>query len=159
MIRLLLGCLMILLGFTQVAHAADATYTVNDVQSIVPKQTSEGWWHKQIGSIKGNKYLSDFKSKDHIGKINWNKGDLKEGKIQIVKAMRIAKQWCDDNKPFGGKQWDVETVTLRFRSGNNEVEYIYAIEVRTPGFKKSIEVIVLPNFEIIPPTINPKSLF
>jgi len=147
--------LIILFCFTSLAYSTDVNYTINDVRELVPKQTSKGWWHKQFSSMSGNKYLSSFQSKEHEGKINWNKEDLEEGKIQIINAMKLARQWCDNNTPFDEKQWEIESVTLRFRTGNNEIEYFYAVTLKTPEYK-TIEVIILPNYEIIAPIIDPK---
>lgn len=147
--------LIILFCLNSLAYASEVNYTVNDVRELVPEQTSEGWWHKQFSSMPGNRYLTSFQSKEHQGKINWNKEDIKEGKIQIVKAMTLAKQWSVDNTPFGEKQWEIESVAFRFRSGNNEIQYICSITLRTPEYK-TVEVIVLPNYEIITPDIDPK---
>jgi hypothetical protein len=50
--------------------------------------------------MAGNRYLLSFKSKDHEGKLNYSNKDIKEGKIPILKAMKLAEKWCDDNTPF-----------------------------------------------------------
>lgn len=137
-------------------HSNELTYSISEVNALVPKQTEKGWWHKQFSSMAGNRYLSSFQSKEHVGKLNWNKEDLKNGTIQIVKAMKLAKEWCLSNAPFGEKYWEIENVTYRFRTaGNTEIEYMAAITLKTPEYK-TIEIIVLPNHEVLPPEINPK---
>ncbi len=74
--------------------------------------------------MAGNRYLLAFKSKNHEGKLNWSNKDIKEGKIPIVKAMKLAKKWCDSNKPFGDEKWEIDTVNLRFSSNNDAIEFI-----------------------------------
>lgn len=153
--RSMLILLVVLLFFTAHAFSKTMDYTLKDVNEIVPQQTDQGWWHKQFSSMPGNRYLTSFQSTEHKGKLNWDQSDLRAGKIQIVKAMQLAKQWSDDNAPFGEKKWEIESVTFRFRSGDDLIEYMCAITLRTADYK-TVEVIVLPNHEIIPPEIDPK---
>ena len=148
-------CGIILFTFVALAYSEEVTYSVEEVSAIIPLQTNKGWWHKQFSSQSGNKYLSSFQSKEHEGKLNWDKKDLREGKIQIIKAMKKARQWTHDNTPFGEKDWEIESVTYRFRPGNDEIEYTCAVTLKTPEYK-TLEVIVLPNYELITPVINPK---
>ncbi len=141
---------------SSLALADSVTYSESEVIALVPTQTDKGWWHKQFSSMEGNRYLTSFKSKEHVGKLKWDREDLKQGKIQIVKAMKLAQQWCVNNAPFGEKNWEIENVTYRFRAaGNNDIEYMSAITLKTPDYK-TIEIIVLPNYEILPPEIDPK---
>lgn len=146
---------VILFCFISHAYSYDKNYSIKDVIKLVPSQTSNGWWHKQFNSMEGNRYLSSFQSTEHKGKLNWNKDDIKEGKIQIVNAMQLAQQWAVDHKPFGENNWEIENATLLFRAAENEIEYIYAIMLKTEDYK-TIEVIVLPSQEVIPPEINPE---
>ena len=99
--------------------------------------------------------MSSFQSLDHKGKLSWNEQEIAEGKIQIVEAMQLAQNWAINNTPFGSKDWEVESVTYRFTSGENEIEYICAVTLKTADYK-TIEVIVLPTNEIIAPVIDPK---
>lgn len=147
--------LIVWLLLTLPAYASGANYKISDVIEIVPEQTNKGWWHKQFSSMPGNRYLTSFQSTEHKGKLSWDQADLKAGKIQIVKAMQLAKQWSADYAPFGEKEWKIESVTFRFRSGNDEIEYMCAITLRTADYK-TLEVIVLPTHVIIPPEIDPK---
>ena len=102
-----------------------------------------------------NRYMASFQSLEHKGKLGWNQHDLAQGRIQIVKAMALAKNRVADNTPFGINNWEVENVSYRFRTGDNEIEYFCCVTLRTAEYK-TIEVIVLPNNEIIPPVIDPE---
>ena len=146
---------IIIICLTTLAYSDDKQYTLNDVVKLVPAQTGKGWWHKQVSTMQGNRYLSSFESKDHKGKLGWSQKDLKAGKIPIVKAMALARQWTVANTPFGEQAWEIENVTYRFRSGNDEIEYICAVTLKTVEYK-TIEIIVLPNHDILPPVINPQ---
>ena len=77
------------------------------------------------------------------------------GKIPVTKAMRLAKEWCDENQPFGDSVWEIDTVSLRFRSKDKIVEYIYIVTLKTEAYK-TIDIIVLPNHELIAPELNPQ---
>ncbi len=147
--------LCVLFGFCTFSFAGDKNYRVTDLQELVPQQTSKGWWHKQVSTMPDNRYMASFQSLDHKGKLGWNKQDLAQGKIQIVTAMALAQKWTADNAPFGIKNWEVENVTYRFRTGDNEIEYICSVKLKTSDYK-TVEVIVLPNNEIVPPVIDPK---
>jgi len=153
--KLILTLLVAYLFFTTQAFSKTEDYTLKDVSEIVPQQTSQGWWHKQFSSMPGNRYLTSFQSTQHKGKLSWDRADLKAGKIQIVKAMQLAKQWSVDHAPFGENVWEIESVTFRFRSGKGGIEYMCAITLKTPDYK-TVEVIILPNQEIIPPEIDPQ---
>lgn len=125
------------------------------VIQLVAKSPQDGWWHKTFNSMAGNRHLTSFKSKDHEGKLDWNKEDIQEGKIPITRAMGLAKDWCDNVKPFGDPEWEIDTVTLRFRSNQGEIEYIYIVTLKTEEYK-TIDVVILPNDEVIAPELNPK---
>ena len=141
--------------FTSLIYAKENKYSIDDLYDLVAEQTSKGWWHKQVSTMPGNRYISSFKSNDYKDKLKWNDKDIDEGKIKIIRPMKLAKKWADDNKPFGEIYWVIEEVTYRFRMGNKEVEYICAVTLKTPEYK-TIEIIILPNDEIIAPEINPK---
>ena len=147
--------IFLLFVFCTFAFASDKNYTINDLQELVPRQTEKGWWHKQVSTMPENRYMASFQSLDYEGKLGWNNHDLAQGKIQIVEAMKLAKNWTADNAPFGIENWEIEDVTYRFRTGDNEIEYICSVTLKTPDYK-TVEVIVLPNNELIPPVIDPK---
>ena len=126
-----------------------------DMAQLVAKSPKEGWWHKTFNSMDGNRYLLSFDSQKHAGKLNWKEADLEEGKIPIARAMRMAKAWCDELKPFGDPVWEVDTVNLRLRSKDRQIEYIYIVTLKTVDYK-TIDIVVLPNYELIAPELNPK---
>ena len=126
-----------------------------DIAQLVAKSPKAGWWHKTFNSMAGNRYLLSFDSKKHAGNLNWKEEDLAEGKIPITKAMWMAKAWCDENRPFGDPVWEIDTVNLRLRSQDKHIEYIYIITLKTEAYK-TIDIVVLPNYEMIAPELNPK---
>lgn len=126
-----------------------------DVYQLVAESPQEGWWHKTFNSMAGNRYLLSFDSKNYPAKLNWKKADMADGKIPIAKAMQLAKDWCDANKPFGDPKWEIDTVNLRFRSRDTDIEFIYIVTLKTEAYK-TIDIVVLPNYEMITPEFNPK---
>jgi hypothetical protein len=148
-------CIILLFLFITLSFAIEKNYKITDLQKLVPGQTSEGWWHKQVSTMPENRYMTSFQSLDYKGKLGWNNEDLSQGKIAIINAMELAQKWTSNNKPFGIQDWVIENVTYRFRTGENEIEYICSVTLRTSEYK-TIEVIILPNNEIIPPVMNPE---
>ncbi len=137
--------------------ASESGYTVDDVRELLRNQEKGNWSQKHFGS--GLKYLVSFESREHEGKLSWNKHDMKEGKLEIVKAMELARRWAIGNAPFGEKRWGVESVTLHFNPGTNSIEYIYSISLTTlidSPVHKAIQIFVLPNYELIVPEFDPK---
>jgi len=49
--KLILTLLVVYLSYTAQAYSIVVDYTLKDVSEIVPKQTSQGWWHKQFSSM------------------------------------------------------------------------------------------------------------
>lgn len=92
---------ILLLFFCTFAYADKHKYTIDDIKKLVPPQTSKGWWHKQVSTMADNRYMSSFQSLDHKGKLGWDVKDISDGKITIVQAMALAKNWSMDNRPFG----------------------------------------------------------
>ena len=80
---------------------------------------------------------------------------MQDGKIPVANDMRLAKVWCDENKPFGDEVWDIDTVNLRMRARGKNIEYITIVTLKTEEYK-TIDVVVLPNNELIAPELNPK---
>ena len=98
----LLAPLILLFVYSTFSYADDQ-YSINDINRLVPKQTSKDWWHKQVSTMPDNRYMSSFQSLDHKGKLSWNEQEIAEGKIQIVEAMQLAQNWAINNTPFGSK--------------------------------------------------------
>ena len=147
--------IILLFGIPFIAWSEHEKNESEDMAKLVAKSSQEGWWHKTFNSMDGNRYLLSFDSNKHAGKLNWKQEDLEEGKIQIAQAMRLAKVWCDENKPFGDPVWEIDTVNLRLRSKDKQIEYIYIITLKTDEYK-TIDIVVLPNYELIAPELNPK---
>ena len=147
--------IILLFGIPFIAWSEHVKNESEDIAQLVAKSPQKGWWHKTFNSMDGNRYLLSFDSNKHTGKLNWKEEDLEEGKIPITQAMRIAKAWCDEHKPFGDPVWEIDTVTLRLRSNNKQIEYIYIITLKTDAYK-TIDIVVLPDLELIAPELNPK---
>ncbi len=147
--------IILLFGIPFLAWSEHVKNESEDIVQLVAKSPQEGWWHKTFNSMDGNRYLLSFDSKNHPGKLNWKQEDIKEGKIPIAKAMKMAKAWCDEHKPFGEPIWEIDTLNLRLRSKNNQIEYIYIVTLKTEAYK-TIDVVVLPSDELIAPELNPK---
>ena len=147
--------IILLFGIPFLAWSEHVKNESDDLAQLVAKSPQEGWWHKTFNSMADNRYLLSFDSKKHQGQLNWKKEDMDVGKIPITKAMRLAKEWCDENQPFGDPVWEIDTVNLRFRSKDKIVEYIYIVTLKTEAYK-TIDIIVLPNHELIAPELNPK---
>lgn len=147
--------IILLFGIPFLAWSEHAKNESADMAQLVAKSPEKGWWHKTFNSMDGNRYLLSFDSSKHAGKLNWKEEDLAEGKIPIAQAMRMAKSWCDENRPFGDPVWEIDTVNLRLRSRNKQIEYIYIITLKTDEYK-TIDIAVLPDFELIAPELNPK---
>lgn len=147
--------IILLFGIPFLAWSEHVKNESEDMAQRVAKSPKEGWWHKTFNSMDGNRYLLSFDSKQYAGKLNWKKEDLVEGKIPIARAMRLAKAWCDAHKPFGDPVWEIDTVNLRLRSKDEQIEYIYIITLKTDEYK-TIDIVVLPNYELIAPELNPK---
>ena len=147
--------IILLFGIPYLTWSEPVQSKSRDLYQLVAKSPKEGWWHKTFNSMAGNRYLLSFDSKKYPGKLNWEKADIEDGKIPIAKAMRLAKTWCDENKPFGNTVWDIDTVNLRMRSRGTNIEYIYIVTLKTEEYK-TIDIVVLPNHELIAPELNPK---
>jgi hypothetical protein len=147
--------IILLFGIPYLTWSEPVKNESQDIAQLVAKSPKEGWWHKTFNSMAGNRYLLSFDSKKHQGKLNWKNEDMEVGKIPITKAMRMAKKWCDENKPFGDPVWEIDTVNLRLRSRNRIVEYIYIVTLKTEEYK-TIDIVVLPNYDLIAPELNPK---
>jgi hypothetical protein len=147
--------IILLFGIPYLTWSEPVKNESQDIAQHVAKSPQEGWWHKTFNSMAGNRYLLSFDSKKHPGKLSWKKEDMEDGKIPIAKAMRLAKDWCDENKPFGDPIWEIDTVNLRLRSRDTNIEFIYIVTLKTEEYK-SIDIVVLPNFEMIAPELNPK---
>ena len=155
--QLLCFFLIIAFWFPGFSLAKETRFTTKNVLELVAKSSTDGWWHKTFNSMAGNRYLLSFESKKHAGKLSWREDDIKEGKIEIIKAMQLAKKWCDGAKPFGEVRWEIDTVTFRFRSDadGTEVEFIYIVTLKTDEYK-TIDIVILPNYEVIAPDLDPK---
>ena len=147
--------IILLFGIPFLAWSEHVKNESDDLAQLVAKSPPEGWWHKTFNSMADNRYLLSFDSKKHQGQLNWKKEDMDVGKIPVTKAMRLAKAWCDENQPFGDSVWEIDTVSLRFRSKDKIVEYIYIVTLKTEAYK-TIDIIVLPNHELIAPELNPQ---
>ena len=147
--------IVLLFGIPYLTWSETAQSKSQDIYQLVAKSPEKGWWHKTFNSMDGNRYLLSFDSKEHAGKLNWEKTDLEDGKIPVANAMRLAKAWCDENKPFGDEVWDIDTVNLRMRARGKNIEYIAIVTLKTEEYK-TIDVVVLPNNELITPELNPK---
>jgi hypothetical protein len=147
--------IILLFGIPFLAWSEHVKNEPEDIALLVAKSPQEGWWHKTFNSMADNRYLLSFDSKNHPGQLNWKNEDMEVGKIPITKAMRLAKAWCDENKPFGDPVWEIDTVNLRLRSKDKQIEYIYIITLKTDEYK-TIDIVVLPNYELIAPELNPK---
>lgn len=126
-----------------------------NLYQLVAQSPQEGWWHKTFNSMDGNRYLLSFDSKKHPGQLNWQTEDMQDGKVPIAKAMQLAKEWCDENKPFGDALWEIDTVNLRMRSKDTKIEFIYIVTLKTKAYK-TIDIVVLPSNELVAPELNPK---
>ena len=93
--------IILLFGIPFLAWSEHVKNESEDIAQLVAKSSQDGWWHKTFNSMDGNRYLLSFDSKQHAGKLNWKEEDLAEGKIPIAQAIRLAKAWCDNHKPFG----------------------------------------------------------
>lgn len=147
--------IILLFGIPFLAWSEHVRNESDDMAQLVAESPAKGWWHKTFNSMDGNRYLLSFDSNQHAGKLNWKEADLAEGKVPIAQAMRLAKAWCDENKPFGDPVWEIDTVNLRLRSKDKQIEYIYIITLKTAEYK-TIDIVVLPNYELIAPELNPK---
>ena len=147
--------IVLLFGIPYLTWSEPAQSKSQDIYQLVAKSPEKGWWHKTFNSMDGNRYLLSFDSKKHAGKLNWAKTDLEDGKIPVASAMRLAKAWCDENKPFGDEVWDIDTVNLRMRARGKNIEYITIVTLKTEEYK-TIDIVVLPNNELIAPELNPK---
>jgi hypothetical protein len=147
--------IILLFGIPFLAWSEHVKSESEDIAQLVAKSPKEGWWHKTFNSMDGNRYLLSFDSNQHTGNLNWKEEDLEEGKIPITRAMRIAKAWCDEHKPFGDPVWEIDTVNLRLRSKDKQIEYIYIITLKTDAYK-TIDIVVLPDHELIAPELNPE---
>lgn len=150
-----IALIILLFGIPYLTWSEPVKSESQDIAQLVAKSPQEGWWHKTFNSMAGNRYLLSFDSKKHPGKLNWKTEDMEDGKIPITKAMQLAKAWCDENKPFGDVLWDIDTVNLRMRSRGTNIEYIYIVTLKTEEYK-TIDIVVLPNNELIAPELNPK---
>ena len=147
--------IILLFGIPYLTWSEPVKSESQDITQLVAKSPKEGWWHKTFNSMAGNRYLLSFDSKKYPGKLNWKTEDMEDGKIPITKAMQLAKAWCDDNKPFGDPLWEIDTVNIRFRSTDTHIEFIYVVTLKTDEYK-TIDIVVLPNFELIAPELNLK---
>ena len=147
--------IVLLFGVPYLAWSEPAQSKSQDIYQLVAKSPEKGWWHKTFNSMDGNRYLLSFDSQKHAGKLNWEKADMEDGKIPVASAMRLAKAWCDENKPFGDEVWDIDTVNLRMRASGKNIEYITIVTLKTKEYK-TIDVVVLPNNELIAPELNPE---
>ena len=147
--------IIFLFGIPYLSWSGSVKRNFQDVYQLVAKSPQKGWWHKTFNSMDGNRYLLSFDSKKHPGQLNWKIEDMQDGKIPVAKAMQLAKEWCDENKPFGDRLWEIDTVNLRFRSRDTGVEFIYIVTLKTKEYK-TIDIVVLPNYEMIAPELNPK---
>jgi len=154
--KMKLGLLFILMfGIPCLSLSQQQKSNYQDISQLVAESPKKGWWHKTFNSMAGNRYLLSFDSNKYAGKLNWRQEDIKEGKIPITKAMQLAKAWCDEKKPFGDPIWEIDTVNLRLRSKATMIEYIYIVTLKTDEYK-TIDIVVLPNNELIAPELNPK---
>ena len=147
--------IILLFGIPFLAWSEHVKNESDEIVQLVAKSSKEGWWHKTFNSMDGNRYLLSFDSSQYAGNLNWKEADLKDGKIPITRAMRIAKAWCDEHKPFGDPVWEIDTVNLRLRSKDKQIEYIYIITLKTDAYK-TIDIVVLPDYELIAPELNPE---
>ena len=147
--------IILLFGIPFIAWSEHVKNESEDLAQLVARSPEKGWWHKTFNSMAGNRYLLSFDSNQHAGKLNWKEKDISEGKIPIAQAMRLAKAWCDEKKPFGDPVWEIDTLNLRLRSKDEQIEYIYIVTLKTDAYK-TIDIVVLPNYELIAPELNPK---
>jgi hypothetical protein len=147
--------IIFLFAIPYLSWSGSATSDFQDVDQLVAKSPQKGWWHKTFNAMDGNRYLLSFDSQKHPGQLNWKTEDIQDGKIPIAKAMQLAKEWCDKNKPFGDSLWEIDTVNLRMRSKDTQIEFIYIVTLKTKEYK-TIDIVVLPSHELIAPELNPK---
>lgn len=57
--------------------------------------------------------------------------------------------------PFGEAKWEIDTVDYHFRATADAIEFIHIITLKTEEYK-TIDVIILPNYELLPPDIIPQ---
>lgn len=146
--------LLLALTLPLFACAGDTGFSVAQMQKLVAPAEPGGWMHKTFSSMEDNRFMTSFKSEQHAGKLAWTESDLEAGKIPVARAMQLAKDWCDEQQPFGEADWQVDSVTLQMRSTSEAIEYLAIVNMKTADYK-TIEVLVLPNLEVLPPELNP----
>ena len=140
----------LILLIVSLSFAQKIQFESKEVAQLIAPIPADGWWHKTFNSMSGRRYKTSFESTDHKGKLNWKKEDIQEGNIPVARAMFLAKNWCDENKPLGNHRWEIDTVCLRLRAKGEKIEYITVVTLKTEGYD-TVDIIVLPNYELIPP--------